>query len=770
MKPIVRLSQCMIVKNEEKNIRQALNWGKGIVSEQIVVDTGSSDHTVQIAEEMGAKVFHFPWNNDFSAAKNFALEQAGGEWIAFLDADEYFSEEDTKKILPLLKRIEKQFSVEEMPQIVRSMLANLDDSGKVFTTAMQSRIFRNIPLLRYENKIHEQLSFKGKGKIITLDATDELTIYHTGYSDAAYKETGKIGRNLSLLKQEVEREPENYNAWSYLGDTLLAEGKLEEAESAYSRVMEHMGESVMVDRKDATFCNLLKIKYLLRWEGEKEVFSIYQKAKDCNCVSPDVEYWLGFWYYQQGMEENGRFYLELALSQLDKNLAISNLTIAGNLPSVYRKIFMSYKKLEKSSDMIRYGVLALRADLYQEAVLKDILLLLKKEAGEEETAQATFGFLSKLYNLSSSKDRLFLLKVSKMAYFSVFEDRIYSLLSLEERELLEQNQASLYSASEEGSREKIPGFDCRNELDWEYLALIKEVHFREIDELLDSFKNNLFDLNKAYGGVIDTYAENFSRFQLWGGIKPAENDYRPLERRIDCVKNNWEDFLWLYQKLSDYQSKKVLTAILKNWISLDTDRLLRVKMGQDDFFDLDLIPEGTGKVFVDAGAYFGNTSLNYIKIYGKDYKEIICYEPNATSLKRLEENLKGFEKIRIRPMGLDSVQGEKFFNIIGDDPIMAHIVSAKEDGSIETVSLDLDVAEPIDLLNVDVNGYEAQVLMGAERHITKEHPNLMVALYYDFEDIIKLPRMIESMDPDYKFYLRYYGGDLIPTNFVLYAV
>lgn len=95
------------------------------------------------------------------------------------------------------------------------------------------------------NIYHEQLSFRGGDKVVTLDATDMLTIYHTGYSDAAYKETGKIGRNLSLLEQEVEREPENYNAWSYLGDTLLAEGKLKEAESAYIRVMEHMGESVM---------------------------------------------------------------------------------------------------------------------------------------------------------------------------------------------------------------------------------------------------------------------------------------------------------------------------------------------------------------------------------------------------------------------------------------------------------------------------------------------------------------------------------------------
>lgn len=770
MKPTVRLSQCMIVKNEEKNIRRALSWGKGIVWEQIVVDTGSTDRTVQIAEEMGAKVFHFIWNDDFSAAKNFALEQAKGEWIAFLDADEYFAEEETKKILPLLKKIEKQFSPMERPQIVRTMLANLDDNGKVFSTAMQSRIFKNTPLIRYTNRIHEQLSLLKGGKIFTLDATKQLTIYHTGYAAAAYKETGKIGRNRSLLEQEVERNPEDYNMWSYLGDTLLAEGKLEEAESAYRRVVEHMGESVMEDRKDATFCNLLKIKYITRWEREDEILSIYQKAKNHGCISPDLEYWMGLGFYQKGEAEKGRFYLELALSLLDQHRILSNLTIAGDLSNVYQKIFLSYKRLDQPSNMIRYGVLALRANPYQEDVLKDILLLLKKESGEEETAQATYGFLTKLYNLSSSKDRFFLLKVSKMAYFSALEERIYGLLPLEEKELLEHNQALPYSVLEEEDREEFPNFDCRNELDWEYLAFMKEVNSKEISELMDSFKSRLLDLNKAYGGVADVYSENFSRFHLWGVIKPVEDDYRPLERRIACVKNNRDDLLWLYQKLSDYQSKKVLTAILKNWIYLDTDRLSRIKKGQDDYYDLDLIPEGKGKVFVDAGAYFGDTCLNYIKTYGKNYKEIICYEPNEAAVKRLEQNIKGFEYVRIRPVGLDSAHGEGLLYINEDDPIMAYISSENGTMSVKTTSLDSDFTEAISILKIDANGYESHILAGAETHIKREKPNLIVALYHSFEDIIKIPYMIAEMNPDYKFYLRYYGGDLIPTNFVLYAV
>ncbi len=77
----------MIVKNEEQNIARALSWGKGIVWEQIVVDTGSTDRTVEIARQMSARVYHFSWIDDFSAAKNYAISKASGEWIAFLDAE-----------------------------------------------------------------------------------------------------------------------------------------------------------------------------------------------------------------------------------------------------------------------------------------------------------------------------------------------------------------------------------------------------------------------------------------------------------------------------------------------------------------------------------------------------------------------------------------------------------------------------------------------------------------------------------------------------------
>ena len=79
----LRISQCMIVKNEEANIEKALSWGKDLMWEQIVVDTGSLDRTVEIAKAKGAKVFSFPWIDDFAAAKNYAIGQAKGIGLPF---------------------------------------------------------------------------------------------------------------------------------------------------------------------------------------------------------------------------------------------------------------------------------------------------------------------------------------------------------------------------------------------------------------------------------------------------------------------------------------------------------------------------------------------------------------------------------------------------------------------------------------------------------------------------------------------------------------
>jgi len=214
----VRLSQCMIVKNEEANIERALRWAKNIAFEQIVVDTGSTDRTVEIAEKMGAKVYHFEWINDFAAAKNFAIEHATGNWIAFLDADEYMSDKDAKTLYEYLKKIRDDEDLHAKVFAINTSLVNLDDDGKPATVIDQERIFRNIPAARYAGKIHEMLQLPRGSQY----RTDDITILHTGYAKSIYKGTDKLQRNIDMILESLKETPDDMNLIAYLADGYKA--------------------------------------------------------------------------------------------------------------------------------------------------------------------------------------------------------------------------------------------------------------------------------------------------------------------------------------------------------------------------------------------------------------------------------------------------------------------------------------------------------------------------------------------------------------------
>jgi len=231
----VKLSQCMIVKNEEKNIEKALGWAKDIAYEQIVVDTGSTDRTVELAEKMGARVCHFEWINDFSAAKNFAMNQAKGNWIAILDADEYILREDAKEMMAVLKKIQNNSQHINAFDSLSCSWVQLNDEGKAYTVLTVQRIFQNRPDLRYEGTIHEAVRIKNKAY-----NAENLRIMHTGYSQTAFNAADKRERNIKLLRAELERDPNNPHTMLYLADSIKAAGTEEaraEAEELYLQAL-----------------------------------------------------------------------------------------------------------------------------------------------------------------------------------------------------------------------------------------------------------------------------------------------------------------------------------------------------------------------------------------------------------------------------------------------------------------------------------------------------------------------------------------------------
>ena len=226
------VSLCVIARDEEMGIRQCLRSVAHLVQEAIVVDTGSTDGTAAAAREEGAKVLAFDWKDDFSAARNFALDQAAGEWILVLDADEVLEFVSP----PEFGRLLAASGVEGYYLKIRSFRGTGTEAADIVEDHAV-RLFRHNRAYRFKGAIHEQIA----GSIQAANnggglAFAGLTITHFGYLDRQIKAKDKHSRNIRVISQALAAAPEdpllNYSlGLEYLqsGQYLLAANALAEA-------------------------------------------------------------------------------------------------------------------------------------------------------------------------------------------------------------------------------------------------------------------------------------------------------------------------------------------------------------------------------------------------------------------------------------------------------------------------------------------------------------------------------------------------------------
>lgn len=259
------------------------------------------------------------------------------------------------------------------------------------------------------------------------------------------------------------------------------------------------------------------------------------------------------------------------------------------------------------------------------------------------------------------------------------------------------------------------------------------------------------------------------QYPYWGCLNPSKNDYTLFENRAETLWQHQQDFQWLYQHLADYRSKKVLLGILLNWTELDTKLLAQTKeINFGDYFDLDIFDCNANEVFVDLGAFVGDSALEFIESY-KKYKKIYCYEITPQIYARLQNNMKGLPNIILRQKGAGEKE-DKFYIQFNSSSISANTLSKQGEVGVDIVPIDDDITEAISFIKMDIEGAEQSALKGCKNHIQKYHPKLALCTYHNNEDIWKIPRMVHEIDPSYRFYMRHNGGNLVPTEYVLFCV
>lgn len=302
------ISLCMIVKNEENNLRKCLSSISNYVDEIIIIDTGSTDNTKEIARKFTDKIFDYNWDNDFAKARNFSISKAKNDWILVLDADEIVINFNNISVL--------NFINEHTDCVGRIKRINIFEDKGVKKYIERINRFFNKNYYHYEGIIHEQIKNKGNFNYSMIDIN--ITVEHIGYQKEVVERSNKLERNINLLNKALGENMNDPYLHYQLGKSYYM------AKNYELSVMEFEKALYLIDNYSFEYVEDLIETYgyaMLNLGRYKEVLEI-AKYEKYYFYSSDFNFLLGLIYMNNGL-------IDLSIKYFNKATQLGEGNIEG---------------------------------------------------------------------------------------------------------------------------------------------------------------------------------------------------------------------------------------------------------------------------------------------------------------------------------------------------------------------------------------------------------------------------------------------------------
>lgn len=311
----ITISLCMIVKDEEKTLARCLSSVKDIVDEMIIVDTGSTDKTVDIAKSFNSQIYSFKWIDDFAKARNYAFSKATKEYIFWLDADDYLDEDNIEKF-----KILKETFDRNVDTVTMEYSLNRDVNGNTTYSLKRNRLVKRSKGFKWIGRIHEYLEVGG------ISLNSDISVNH-----GKVKPSGD--RNLTIFKK-MEEEGEKFSVRDmfYYANELYYNGLYEEATKKYEAFLDtKLG---WVEDVKTAIANLIQC-YTNTNKPEKKI-GIILKSFEFDVPRADICCRLAEIFLSKKQIKQAIFWYKIAMGCIHEkdNLGIDNRDYYTWIPSI----------------------------------------------------------------------------------------------------------------------------------------------------------------------------------------------------------------------------------------------------------------------------------------------------------------------------------------------------------------------------------------------------------------------------------------------------